>query len=179
MWCIGPPLRDSFVKLMNTSDPETIEMALAYFRDRYATIGLFESVSYPGVDEMLKRLQDAECRLFVVTSNATLYTKEIMAHFSLAKYFDQVYGPTLDGVRDDKVDLIKFVLSENKLDPATTLMVGDRLYDINAAHKNKIAGLGVTYGYGSVTELTRAGAIALCDSESAIATWILGAKVLL
>ncbi|GAB0166979.1 hypothetical protein LSPCS325_04160 [Lysinibacillus sp. CTST325] len=34
------------------------------------------------------------------------------------------------------------------------IMIGDRKYDIVGAHENQIDSIGVTYGYGSLEELT-------------------------
>jgi phosphoglycolate phosphatase len=175
--CIGPPLRTSFAKLLDTRDPTVIETGLAHFRDRYTTTGLFESEPYPGMADMLATLRHAGLSLFVVTSTPTYFAWKILEHFSLAAYFEEIYGPKLDGTYDDKGDLIKFVLGQRGLDPASTLMVGDRRFDMEAAEKNGIAGLGVTYGFGSAAELLAAGAAALCDSDAAVAAWILAAEV--
>jgi phosphoglycolate phosphatase len=43
-------------------------------------------------------------------------------------------------------------------------MVGDRKFDIEGANKNGIKGVGVSYGYGTSTELTNAGAFAVAKS---------------
>jgi phosphoglycolate phosphatase len=38
-WCIGPPLRGSFARLLDSSDGELLDRALALYRDRFGTIG--------------------------------------------------------------------------------------------------------------------------------------------
>src|ERR1700722_9938325 len=40
-WCIGPPLRASFTKLLGTDTQA--DKALALYRERFADIGLFEN----------------------------------------------------------------------------------------------------------------------------------------
>ena len=52
-WIIGPPLRRSFAELLG--GPDTVEAALAIYRARYGTIGLFEAFVYDGVPERLGR----------------------------------------------------------------------------------------------------------------------------
>ena len=42
---VGPPLRDSFLKA--GIKEENIEEAIAVYRSRYTTVGLFENVPYP------------------------------------------------------------------------------------------------------------------------------------
>ena len=44
------------------------------------------------------------------------------------------------------------------------MMVGDRSYDIIGAKQNRIKAVGVTYGYGSLQELTSAGADLILES---------------
>ena len=43
-------------------------------------------------------------------------------------------------------------------DPAGTVMVGDRLHDIEAAKANGLRSIGVLWGYGGREELERVGA---------------------
>ena len=42
-WCIGPPLKGAFAKLLNTTDATVIDRAMALYRVRFGTIGLFEN----------------------------------------------------------------------------------------------------------------------------------------
>lgn len=43
-------------------------------------------------------------------------------------------------------------------------MVGDRPEDVNAAKKNRVNCIGVTYGFGKREELKEAGCIRIIDS---------------
>ena len=175
--CIGPPLRTSFAKLLDTTDAAVIETGLAHFRDRYATVGLLESESYSGTVDLLAKLRQMGHRLFVVTSTPAYFAKQILQHFLLALYFDEIYGPKMDGTRDDKSDLLKFAIKEQGLDRSSILMVGDRCYDMKAAQNNGIDGLGVTYGFGSAAELLASGAVGVCSSGAAVTDWIIGTEV--
>ena len=53
--------------------------------------------------------------------------------------------------------------------PAAAIMIGDREHDVTAAARNGIRTVGVTWGYGSIDELTAAGAAALCASPPDLA----------
>lgn len=61
------------------------------------------------------------------------------------------------------------LLQEEGLTAAATVMVGDREHDIHAAKQNSLRSIGVTYGYGSVQELTQAGADLLCHTPQELA----------
>lgn len=53
---VGPPLMQSFTKEFGMAQ-EMAEKAVAIFRERYATIGLFENSVFPGVVELLQALR--------------------------------------------------------------------------------------------------------------------------
>ncbi len=168
-WCIGPPLRDSFPKLLNTIDLNKIEQALALYRSRYFEIGLYNNKIYDGVESMLKKLKTAQYRLFVATSKMEVFMTEILDFLKLSDYFDAMYGATIDGARKSKTEILEYLLAEQKLELTQTVMVGDREYDIKAAQENNIRSIGVTYGYGTLKELKEANPNSICKTPLEIA----------
>ena len=166
-WCIGPPLRDSFSRLLATTEPARLEEAVAYYREYFGVTGLLENFVYPGIPEMLGRLKP-DFRLFVATSKPTVYARQVLEHFNLSDYFEDVQGCELDGRHSLKRELIALILERENLPPAQALMIGDREHDIIGAKANGMAAGGVTYGYGSPAELSRAGASYLFPSPSHI-----------
>ena len=52
-WCIGPPLKQSFLKLLSSDNDALAEKALAYYRERYGSVGLFENEVYRGIPQAL------------------------------------------------------------------------------------------------------------------------------
>lgn len=166
---IGPPLRSTFSLILKTNDTALVERAVALYRERFARVGMFENELFAGVPEMLATLKASSKKLFVATSKVQAYTERILEHFSLTAYFDGIYGSAPDGHLDNKADLIRHILASESLKPHETLMVGDRKYDVVGAKQNGCYAAGVTYGYGSVEELTEAGADYLCKSPLDVA----------
>jgi len=162
IWCIGPPLHASFVKLLG--DVDLADRALLLYRERFGDVGMFENAVYAGIEATLASLADGSRRLFVATSKAHVYATRIVAHFKLDSYFEQVFGAELDGTRTDKTDLLKHAIETAGIDPAEALMIGDRSYDMVGARNNGLRAIGVLYGYGSRDELIEAGAHSLCAS---------------
>src|SRR5215467_978338 len=72
-WCIGPPLRGSFARLLESSDGELLDRALALYRDRFGTIGLYENTLYPDVPETIEAVRARGYRTFVVTSKPEVF----------------------------------------------------------------------------------------------------------
>ena len=172
-WCIGPPLRGSFVTLLGGEDHA--DRAVELYRERFSDIGLFENSVYSGIEPVLATLGRSGFRTFVATSKPHVFAQRIIDHFGLSRYFERVFGSELDGTRVHKADLLTYALARTGVDPARSLMIGDRSHDVLGAKANGIAAIGVTYGYGSREELIAAGARHLCDSPQAIPDAILAA----
>jgi phosphoglycolate phosphatase len=163
-FAIGPPLRASLARLMNNENRDAVERALALYRERFADVGLFENRPYDGIVDALAEISRTGARLFVATSKPHVYASRIVKHFALDTHFVSVHGCELDGTREDKRDLLAHLLAEHRLDPARTVMVGDRGVDMIAARHHGLTGIGALWGYGSTEELNGAGAHALCDA---------------
>ncbi|MCK1637542.1 HAD family hydrolase [Bradyrhizobium sp. 157] len=164
-WCIGPPLRSSFVKLLGD---HSADRAVTLYRERFSDIGLYENGVYDGIDEVLTALRASGHRLFVATSKAHVFAERIVDHFGLRKHFERVFGAELDGTRVDKSHLLEYALKEVSVDPTKALMIGDRSHDMLGAKNNRMKGVGVLYGYGSRAELIEAGAHHVCATPGAI-----------
>ncbi len=169
-WCIGPPLRDSFAKLLASDDAALIEKAVVFYRERFSSVGLFENHVYDGIPDMLQAVQDNDHTLYVATSKPTLYAQRIIDHFGLQRYFKRIYGCELDGTRGDKTSLISYILETELMAPSAAAMIGDREHDMIGAKENGISCLGVLWGYGTKDELENSGARALFENPQELVT---------
>jgi phosphoglycolate phosphatase len=166
--CLGPPLRLSFRRLLNTNDEALIEQAVAIYRERFSTIGLFENRVYPGIPELLSALRENDFKLYVVTTKPRVFAERIIEHFQLAHRFEAIYGTELNGQFDNKADLIEFILKTRRLSAEETVMVGDKREDIVAGKANRTGTIGVTYGYGSLQEIMEASPDYICGKPEEI-----------
>jgi phosphoglycolate phosphatase len=71
-----------------------------------------------------------------------------------------VYGDKIEYPSHSKIDLLARVIAEQSLDRHTTWMVGDRIFDIEAAHANNLPCLFAGWGYGPPSEGELADAVA-------------------
>jgi len=172
VFAIGPPLRGSFARLLGTDSPVAVERAIGLYRERFAEVGLFENRPYDGIADALGSLRAAGVGLFVATSKPTVYARRIVERFGLAPHFGEVHGCELDGTREDKRELLAHLLPRHGLDPAKTVMIGDRGADMRAARHHGLHALGALWGYGTADELREAGAHALCEGPSGVETGV-------
>lgn len=159
-WIIGPALRLSFPQVMG--EGSDAEAAVERYRVHYRGGGMYDLSLYEGMMDAVTAIRAASQRMFVCTAKPEPYAVPIVERFGYAPHFDRVYGAALDGSLDDKADIIAKIIAEQGIDPAETVMIGDRMHDIHAAQRHGIASIGVAWGYGGVEELTAAGATAIC-----------------
>lgn len=161
---IGPPLREQFMEYCNV-DREKGEEYVAKYREYYAVTGIYENKLYDGVSEMLKVLKNAGKKIVLATSKPEKFALIILEHFGLIDYFDFVAGALMSNSRTKKDEVIAYALENiGEYDVSTTIMVGDRLHDVEGAAKFGIDTVGVTFGYGSYDELSEAGAKIIVDT---------------
>lgn len=161
---IGPPLKDSFMEYYGFAE-DRAEEAVWKYREYFNEDGIFENKVYPGIPQMLQRLNDQGKILIVATSKPTVYAKRILERFELSRYFADVQGSEMDGSRTKKEEVISYALEQNQItDNAQAVMIGDREHDIIGAKKCGLDSIGVLFGYGSREELEGCGAGQIVDT---------------
>lgn len=164
-WCIGPPLKLAFARLLETADEAALDEGMRLYRERYATTGKYENRLVDGVPDMLAALVAKGYFLTIATSKLKTYAGDIIEHFKLGAYFDAVHGAELDGRNSAKGELVSHILATEQIDPATAVMIGDRSHDVVGASANGVPAIGVLWGYGDRAELAGAARIAARPAE--------------
>lgn len=154
---LGPPLLEQFMEYASLTK-EQAEFAIVKYREQYFDWGYKDCAVYPGVERLLKKLRENGKRVMLATAKPTQPSVKILEELGMDVLFDFMGGSELNGKRHTKTDVIRYVMEENSLDPAQTIMVGDRRHDIEGAKNMGIASIGVLYGFGSRAELEAAGA---------------------
>jgi phosphoglycolate phosphatase len=168
---VGPPLRQSFAKLLGNGD--RVEEAVDHYRQKYRLSGLYRNRLYPGVSAMLHWLsRRPRGRIYLATAKPRVFADVILKHLGVDSYFNGVYGSELDGTFDDKGSLIRHLLEVEGIRSTGAVMVGDRAQDMQAARRNHMLGIGVGYGFGSREELTAAGAEAVLASPEELLAYL-------
>lgn len=155
---IGPPLIDSYRDFYGMTADQS-RQALAYYREYYATKGIYENRVYEGIPKLLHDLQRHGYRLLVATSKPETYARRILDEFELTSYFEVIAGSDMGEKRADKARVIEYALQQASLNAEEkAIMVGDRSFDVIGAKKHGLPCVGVLFGYGDRPELETAGA---------------------
>ena len=94
--------------------------------------------------------------------NNSVYIKGL-EHFDLAKYFTKICGASMDKSRSNKEAVIAYLL-ETTGEKDNMIMVGDTKFDVLGAAFHGIPAIGVSWGYGQVSDMVAAGAAAIAYS---------------
>lgn len=166
---VGPPLLEQFMKYADLEE-ETARKAVEFYRERYATIGIFENRPYPGIPRMLEELKNKGYLLAVASSKPERFVIQVLEHFDLAKYFDETVGSEMNGSRTNKTEVIEETLRRLHLENhrEQVLMVGDKEHDVFGARKAGLDCLAVSYGYGTMEELEAAKPLQIVDSADEV-----------
>lgn len=172
---IGPPLGQSFQEYYHLSDKQT-KKAVTLFRERYASIGVYENEVYDGIEDLLTSLKETGKKIALATSKPENFAIAILEKYKLSSYFDLIVGSKLDGSRDSKKEVIEEVfhrLSYSETDRKECIMIGDRKHDILGAAACNIDSIGVRYGFSTGQELEETNATFVLESVQELKQFLL------
>lgn len=118
---------------------------------------------YPGIQEVVDRINEAGYTLGVITNKTEKTAKKIVSHFFPEIPFRVVWGN--NGTRPLKpaTDAGELLCRELALEPSQILYVGDGETDMEFASKMGFAAVGATWGYRSRSQLVESGAEVLLE----------------
>lgn len=170
---IGAPLSQIISILLNTNDTVIIKKGRNLFKEYYNKEGLYQNIVYSGIREMLELFKNQSRQLFVVSNKIELFMNKILEQHNLKKYFLCTLGTNGTDAQSKKAEQVKYLLTRHKLKKKETVMVGDTENDIIAAKVNFIYSVGVTWGYGSESNLIKAKADKICHNPLELEQFIL------
>jgi len=163
---IGLPLDVMFVKL-GVDESETSAYVKAY-KEHYKTIHTEKTVLLPRVQEALE-IAAEHGRLGVVTTKTSEYSRILLEHFDIMKYFNILIGR--EDVTNPKPHPEPVERAMNALGyhyGKVTYMIGDTSADMIAAEEADIASIGVLCGYGNKDDLEEHADFVVKDAYDAV-----------
>ena len=152
---IGPPLIDAFAEL---AGPDRAASCLAAYRERYVWSSLEETEVVAGAREALAAVA-ARVPVALATTKPTAFATPLCERLGLAPHLTFIAGPELADPDEVKtVTIVRALAALGLSSGADAPMVGDRRHDVEAAHANGLACVGVLWGIGDEAELAAAGA---------------------
>lgn len=167
---VGPPLASGLMTIPGMTEA-LLPRVIADYREQYAAHGMAASRVYPGIEDLLTALRAAGRILAVATSKPEPLARRLLAAKGLDGYFDSIHGSAPDEVSaptrtSGKPHIVAAALEATGQGPQRTVMIGDRLHDIEGARVNGLPAIGVSWGFAADGELEAAGAAAVVHSPA-------------
>jgi phosphoglycolate phosphatase len=145
---IGPPLSVTLAQLAGPVNQECLDEIEQLFKAYYDKEGYRQTLAFPGVAEMLEKLASNGWPLYIATNKRISPTRKIISHLGWAAWFCEVYALDSFGpVFADKEELLGYIIQQQNLNPLTTLYIGDRFEDGQAAEFNRMPFVLADWGY--------------------------------
>ena len=160
---IGYPLEYMFEKL----GAKDVEKYVTAYKAHYRKISTSKTTLLPFAKEAIVGAYEF-ATLGIVTTKTARYSKELLEHLKVMKYFDVLIG------REDVVNpkphaepILKAIhkLNANK---ETTFMIGDTCLDIESSKEAGVKSIAVLSGYASEEKLKKCAKIIKKDALEAI-----------
>ena len=163
--CMGPSPRVSLKEILKVPE-DKLELAYILNRGYVYTRGYKEFDVIEGMDELVKDLYNAGYKLYTASTKVEWLCELCLGEMGILQYFEKVCGASNDGVtRYLKEQVIEYAKECGAED---CIIIGDRKFDIDSAKNCGIDSIGITFGYGTVEEITEHNPTYICNSVEEI-----------
>jgi phosphoglycolate phosphatase len=161
---VGPPLGTSLAA-WGVSEND-LDLVVAAYRTYYESEGLWDYSLYEGIDGVIEELAGRGWRIGLATLKPERFAGLIAEHAGIHQFLSTVAGAGSDNSEENKADVIRVALRRLGSQPSDTIMIGDREHDAEGAQATGCSFIGVTWGFGSATEMRAYGAELFAESTT-------------
>ncbi len=130
-------------------DPAQLDALIAMFVKEYKACATDNTRPYPGVVEALQEIHSMNIPMGVCTNKPEAFTRQILEGLGLSGYFSSVVGGDSTSTRKPDPEPVLACLRGLVSEPASSLMIGDSVHDVHAAHAAGVTVAVVPWGYRS------------------------------
>ena len=172
---IGPPLDTAFRGILQArgESADAVDVLVAHYRERYASVSLTDTVLMPGIVDMLDALEPV-IEVGVATAKPAAFARPILEKLGVADRFLTIAGPPVVGSHlEPKSETV--ARARDAIAPGSVrgVMIGDRALDVEAGRANDLLTVTVGWGIGERAELEAAGPDHHADSAGALTRFLI------
>ncbi|MCQ2184931.1 MAG: HAD family hydrolase [Bacteroidales bacterium] len=142
------------------SDEAFVDSFLKDFLDYYHSHIYVHTAIYPGIGELVKRLQTEGFKLAIASNKFQLGTETLVRHFFPDIEFSAICGGGGGFPLKPEAALVEYIIGKAGVQREQTVMVGDSGTDILTAANSGIRSIAVSWGFRDRESLTGADIIA-------------------
>jgi phosphoglycolate phosphatase len=169
-WVIGLGLMDAIrhavPAIRRDQVPAFIERYRVHYLRRDAQLPVFE-----GIRPLLRGLDEAGVRLAVATGKSRAGLDRALAQTGLAPHFATTRCADEGAPKPDPW-MLRDIGEELQVEPASMVMIGDTVHDVEMAHAAGSASFAVLYGAHDSGTLLASGPLASAGSVAGLADWL-------
>jgi phosphoglycolate phosphatase len=159
---VGEGARVLVGRVLDAAGVQTdLDAALARFLTIYDQHLVDHTRLYPGVIDALQALH-GHATLAVLTNKPGHHTVRLLAALDVDHYFVEVIGGDARWPRKPDPASLQHLVSVSGVSPASTIMVGDSMVDVETARRARVRVCIARYGFGHIPETETDGAL-VCD----------------
>ncbi|MHB8455133.1 MAG: HAD-IA family hydrolase [Acidiferrobacterales bacterium] len=168
---IGLGLTEAMQQLFPEAAPAIHLQLTERYREHFLRLDQTHMPLFPGVEDGLAGLAQAGFLLAVATGKARRGLDRVLDETGTRHYFaatrcsDEAFSKPHPKMLEDILDHTGAIRER-------TLMVGDTVYDMQMARNAGVAGLAVSYGVHSRTQLLECRPLDCVDSFTAVCAWL-------
>lgn len=143
---IGPPLINTFSKYFGVDNAQS---AMNYYKSVFENTEIRDIYAFPQVVEAVKQLKADGHRLYTTSLQILSVVKRELEFLGLLENFTDVAGDSVDTPFTAKTEIIENMIKKHNLKRNETVVVGDTVFDYDAAKQNGLDCVLVAWGYGA------------------------------
>ena len=130
-------------------EPAQLDELVTIFAREYAACATQRTRPYPHVVETLETFREMNIPMGVCTNKPESFTRQILAGLGLAAFFSSVIGGDTTSTRKPDPQPVLACIRGLASAPGSSLMIGDSVHDVHAAHAAGVVVGVVPWGYRS------------------------------
>lgn len=167
---------DGYAKLIERAIPGGTEnthfsQCLEEFKNHYNRNMMNRTKPYPGIMELLAKLQKRGCRIAVVSNKNDIAVKALTKHY-FGAYIQTAVGASAEIPRKPDPTSVFMALEELGADRSTAVYVGDSDIDIRTAQHAGMPCVSVSWGFRDVDFLLARGAAHIIGEPGELLDWL-------
>ncbi len=145
---IGPPLRDTLIKISGTTDANVVDCLTETFKKNYDEEAYRSTKIFQGIDQALEFLASRGTWMYILTNKRIYPTRKIVAWLGWDHFFQGLYSVgAFEPCVSSKVGALAQILTSRAIPKSSAVYVGDRTEDLMAAQANDLPFVAVSWGH--------------------------------
>lgn len=162
---VGSGVKSLVIKALPESKPSDIEVntCLQDMMQVYSQYCTNKTITYPGILELLKELDDKKLKLAVLSNKEHSLTVKVSKAL-LPDYLNPVLGLKVEALKKPNPKVLLELCDTLNVKPEEAIYIGDTDVDVLVAKNANTLAIGVSWGFRDKQELIKNGADYILDT---------------